>query len=136
MGCLIEGVAFFLLHPDLFTLVIRLKTSALTGMWMSRDQGGLPIKSSKSFKDEASKSSSSTSRSTAQPKPKSSKSSGPPVPANMPTSIHISNLYKYLHRVGYDDPAIAGMILSLNSVDKERAKKNMNVWVKEKDKKR
>ncbi|XAO27234.1 hypothetical protein I312_106076 [Cryptococcus bacillisporus CA1280] len=141
-------------------------------MWMSRDQGGLPIKvtsssekriaepigrsggessengsgtskpstsrpskSSKSFKDEASKSSSSTSRSTAQPKPKSSKSSGPPVPANMPTSTHISNLYKYLHRVGYEDPVIAGMILSLNSVDKERAKKNMNVWVKEKDKK-
>lgn len=27
------------------------------------------------------------------------------------------------------------MILALNSVDKERAKKNMNVWVKEKDKK-
>lgn len=37
--------------------------------------------------------------------------------------------------MGYDDPAIAGMILALNSVDKERAKKSMNVWVKEKDKK-
>lgn len=36
--------------------------------------------------------------------------------------------------MGYDDPAIAGMILALNSVDKERAKKNMNAWVKEKDK--
>lgn len=43
MGCLIEGVAFFLLHPDLFTLVVCLKTSALTAMWMSRDQGGLPV---------------------------------------------------------------------------------------------
>ncbi|KIR70988.1 hypothetical protein I310_05400 [Cryptococcus deuterogattii CA1014] len=135
MACLFEGVAFFLLHPDLFTLVVCLKTSALTTMWMGRDQGGLPIKSSKSFKDEASKSSSSTPRSTAQPKPESSKSSDPPVPANMPASTHISNPYKYLHRVGYDDLAIAGMILALNSVDKERAKKNMNVWVKEKDKK-
>ena len=43
MGCLIEGVAFFLLHPDLFTLVVCLKTSVLTVMWMSRDQGALPV---------------------------------------------------------------------------------------------
>lgn len=43
MGCLIEGVAFFLLHPDLFTLIVCLKTSALTIMWMSRDQGASSV---------------------------------------------------------------------------------------------
>lgn len=134
MGCLIEGVAFFLLHPDLFTLIVCLKTSALTIMWMSRDQGASSIKvrsrSSKSSNNETSK-----SRPTSQPKSRSSKPPDPPIPANMPISTHISNPYKYLHRAGYADPAVAGMILALNSVDKEGAKKNMNVWVKEKDKK-
>ncbi|OWZ28568.1 hypothetical protein C358_06418 [Cryptococcus neoformans MW-RSA852] len=142
MGCLIEGVAFFLLHPDLFTLVVCLKTSVLTVMWMSQGQGALPIKvrsrsseSSKPSKDGSSKSSSSKSKSISQPRSRSSKPPDPPIPADMPISIHVSNPYKYLHRAGYADSAIAGMILALNSVDKEKAKKNMNAWVKGNDKK-
>ncbi|OXG27074.1 hypothetical protein C360_06766, partial [Cryptococcus neoformans Bt15] len=92
-------------------------------------------KSSKPSKDESSKSSSSKSKSISQPRSRSSRPRDPPIHADMPISIHVSNPYKYLHRAGYADPAIAGMILALNSVDKEKAKKNMNAWVKENDKK-
>ncbi|TYJ54837.1 hypothetical protein B9479_004508 [Cryptococcus floricola] len=188
MGCLIEGVCFFLLHPDLFTLVVCLKTSAMTILWMIRDQDGLPIKVQSPFdpsgrrssgggsvRDSDGRSSSrrsggsdppprtsrdssrtsstrpetSKSSSSQPPKPSSSSqapetsersetkpsSSGSSTPSNMPTSKNVSNPYKYLHRAGYSDPAIAGMILALNAAEKDRAKKQMNAWVQEKDRK-
>ncbi|WVQ77022.1 hypothetical protein IAR50_006701 [Cryptococcus sp. DSM 104548] len=198
LGCLIEGVCFFLLHPDLFTIIVCLKTSAMTVLWMMRDQDGLPIRiqsphrtsgstrssegprqdgegrrssrrdgrssnhasASSRHADPKSKTSddpgkSSTNRSN-QPKPSQTSSSKPSssfkapetskpaetkasssstTPFNMPDSKHISNPYKYLHRAGYSDPAIAGMILALNGAEKDRAKKQMNAWVQEKDRK-
>ncbi|ODN77964.1 hypothetical protein L202_05057 [Cryptococcus amylolentus CBS 6039] len=188
MGCLIEGVCFFLLHPDLFTLIVCLKTSAMTILWMIRDQDGLPIKVQSPFdpsgrrssgggsvQDSDGRSSSrrsggsdppprtsrdssrtsstrpetSNSSSSQPPKPSSSSqapetserseskppSSGSSTPSNMPTSKNVSNPYKYLHRAGYPDPAIAGMILALNAAEKDRARKQMNAWVQEKDRK-
>lgn len=49
--------------------------------------------------------------------------------------IYVFNLYKYFYCVGYVDFVIVGMIFVFNFVDKEKVKKNMNVWVKENDKK-
>lgn len=39
-GTMIEFVAFLLVHPDLFTLVVCLKTTALLGIWLGRDDKG------------------------------------------------------------------------------------------------
>ncbi|KIR78826.1 hypothetical protein I306_04188 [Cryptococcus gattii EJB2] len=39
-GTMIEFVTFFLVHPDLFTLVVCLKTTTLLGIWLGRDDRG------------------------------------------------------------------------------------------------
>ncbi|KAE8542909.1 hypothetical protein D1P53_000972 [Cryptococcus gattii VGV] len=39
-GTMIEFVTFFLVHPDLFTLVVCLKTTILLGIWLGRDDRG------------------------------------------------------------------------------------------------
>nr|ODN87500.1 hypothetical protein L203_03277 [Cryptococcus depauperatus CBS 7841] len=115
-GCVAEGIAYFLIHPDLFTLIVCIKTTVLTALWMGKDQDGLPIKVE----------SSSTSAAPSGKQP-------PTVPSNMPECKHIPEAYKYLKRKGFSDPAIAGMILSMSKLDKEKAKKNFRAWIKEEE---
>ncbi|WVF70274.1 hypothetical protein IAT40_005063 [Kwoniella sp. CBS 6097] len=229
IGCLCEIASFFLLHPDLFTLIVCVKTTFMMLAWLSRDQEGLPIvkrrssrlddyddaisdavgavndrlggqgrggtgrgddrrssgrgssdrhrgrgrsgdksgrksdvknkntstsdssvapsssaderRSSKSKRKSSSSKSKSKSKSSKDgkkdPKPSSSStsSSSSSGPRNMPKSKHVSSPYKYLHKAGYTDPAIAGMIMAMNKADKDRARKNMKTWCKETDKK-
>lgn len=40
-GTMIEFVTFFLVHPDLFTLVVCLKTTILLGIWLGREDRGV-----------------------------------------------------------------------------------------------
>ncbi|WWC69004.1 uncharacterized protein I206_102940 [Kwoniella pini CBS 10737] len=141
IGCIVEGVSFFLLHPDLFTLIVCIKTTFLLIIWLSKDQEGLSIKPRKLAKARRShkpspKTPSSDSDSDVSPnksnKPNKPSSSSPQ--SNMPKSKYLKNPHKYLKRAGYVDPAIAGMILSLNQLkDKEKAKKQFKAWVREKN---
>lgn len=39
-GTMIEFVAFLFMHPDLFTLVVCMKTTTLLGIWLGRDDKG------------------------------------------------------------------------------------------------
>ncbi|WWD17677.1 hypothetical protein CI109_102118 [Kwoniella shandongensis] len=48
IGAIIEGASFFLLHPDLFTLIVCIKTTFCTLFWLSRDQDGDSILGSRS----------------------------------------------------------------------------------------
>ncbi|OCF41539.1 hypothetical protein I317_04647 [Kwoniella heveanensis CBS 569] len=223
IGCLCEVASFFLLHPDLFTLIVCIKTTFMLMAWLSRDQEGLPIVKRRSSRladydgvigdavggisdrlrgvgggggerghrggdrgssakrssgrsgepdskprDRSEKKHRSSGKSTptsdssdvstptspssaedpksSKPKLKSepkegrskpssfSSSSSSNGPRNMPKSKNVSFPYKHLHKAGYTDPAIAGMILAMNKADKDRARKNMKTWCKEKDK--
>ncbi|WWC58802.1 uncharacterized protein I303_101346 [Kwoniella dejecticola CBS 10117] len=145
IGCIVEGVSFFFLHPDLFTLIVCVKTTFMLLIWLSKDQEGLAIKRRKSGTGPDGRSNQPDNRRSRQPSPdspsdlesesrprKSSQSSTSP-PANMPKSRHIKDPYKYLKRAGYDDPAIAGMINTMNEGDKDQAKKLLQKWMKPKD---
>ncbi|WRT64350.1 uncharacterized protein IL334_001282 [Kwoniella shivajii] len=142
IGCLIEGVSFFLLHPDLFTLIVCVKTVFLFVTWLSKDQDGLRIqpgdaRSSRSNSNRHSKRSSPNDPNDPSRPSRSSSSSGGP-PKNMPECKSVPSAYKHLKKAGYSDQAIAGMILSMNQngdkdKDKDRSKKNFDTWRKEKD---
>ncbi|WVR06062.1 hypothetical protein IAU60_003090 [Kwoniella sp. DSM 27419] len=43
IGCVAEGLCFFLLHPDLFTLVVCIKTTFMMTAWLGKDQEGLRV---------------------------------------------------------------------------------------------
>ncbi|OCF58047.1 hypothetical protein L486_04075 [Kwoniella mangroviensis CBS 10435] len=144
IGCIVEGVSFFLLHPDLFTLIVCIKTTFMLVMWLSKDQEGLQIKprSSKSGRNEPPNSRShshrssppdSSSESESDSSRPSRRSSPSKPPSNIPPCKHIQNSYKYLKRAGYEDPAIAGMNLTMNQADKNKAKKMFAGWTKERD---
>ncbi|WWC86848.1 uncharacterized protein L201_001727 [Kwoniella dendrophila CBS 6074] len=150
MGCIVEGVSFFLLHPDLFTLIVCIKTTFCLFMWLSKDKHGLALKSrtpradrSGNNSEHPARSHRSSGRSGGNESSDDSDSSRPPrdssgqgsnaASSNMPQSKYVKDPYKYLKRAGYKDPAIAGMILTMNQADKERAKKMFNGWRKEKD---
>ncbi|WWC99173.1 hypothetical protein V866_006068 [Kwoniella sp. B9012] len=147
IGCIVEGVSFFLLHPDLFTLIVCVKTTFMLVIWLSKDQEGLQIKprrSSKSGRNELPNSRSRSRSHRSSPSDSSGdsesdssrpsrRSSSSKTPSNIPPCKHIPDSYKYLKRAGYEDPAIAGMNLTMNQADEDKAKKMFDGWTRERD---
>ncbi|KAK8866116.1 hypothetical protein IAR55_001267 [Kwoniella newhampshirensis] len=155
----VEGLSFFFLHPDLFTLIVpgsrngRPNRTTRMDLPGSYSEATYSVASSSSCEPDLGSESEASSPGSAQnqtpshrgqrsqstnpsyltqPSSRSSKISSKTPPPDMPACKHDPKAYEHLKKSGYSDPAIAGMINAMNQVGEDKAKKTMRTWTKEK----
>ncbi|ORX37380.1 hypothetical protein BD324DRAFT_445709 [Kockovaella imperatae] len=129
IGSLLEVAMFFISHPDLFTLVVCLKTLACTFFWLSRRPSGEKITLGSSISPSGSS------------VPAGPQAPSAPKPSSIPSSTfivdpRIPDADARLQAAGYTDPdARRGLILSLintsNDQPDSRAETNLRRWTKD-----
>ena len=124
VGSIFEAASFVFFHPDLFTLIVCMKTTICLARWFTKNPDGSKVRLSSrcqrlsSYQQVVLGGGSGTSGSTS--------------PSNMPEDPRIPFADKALLDAGYEDPeARAGMIYwLLEQKEEKEAKRIYDIWTK------
>ncbi|KAL7419402.1 hypothetical protein Q5752_006240 [Cryptotrichosporon argae] len=136
LGTLAEAAAFVLLHPDLFTLVVCIKTCACLGIWLARTDGGFLTqnlnKDGTPFPPPPPPPSRRDPGFVPPPPPPPMASSTAPSssqPAGAAPSGREANWRDRLGRKGYSPDAIDGIVGKLNAKSPEQAEADLKRYL-------